>query len=511
MENIIISKEFLDWYDYYNDCKDKYSSLVNDVENKLICGKYKDIELPFSNMNTNNLNRDISNLEKIQVLMMQGSTSQINVEIELVKEKMSESCRNVNSGILCNLLANTLYRMILDSSRVKKHIEDVSKQCKENDFYISVFIPIYLRHFYASICEECIKGYSSYEFVQSVDSLIEEDKFSEACSFCPIYEEIYIHANKKGLLSKELIQVMQQYGIDVPVTKKETKLPNIPTKAERKKSKKLGIETRKKIVGDGVKKILDMSDDELVRKYDGKSEDEVQEMLYEEPWCEDEYFDDDLLAFLSVLTCMRFDFENVFINWLAHFIFIRLLDIHKKVMVESPKIQSKKTVKTTPPKVQSSKVSKVNQGGAPRTKSPKIRSEHVSQPSRKTNQSRASVAIKQKETSNGKGGIIFLIIIGLLFGYGYISLKKEEAEWDMAQEQYRIESRRKAEQNEFKVREEKRKKKEGQSSNSSSSSSSSSYDEGSDDAYSGDYDENRYDNDENYRDGVDDMLDELGE
>lgn len=514
MENIIISKEFLDWYEYYNECKEKYSSLVNDVEDKLICGKYKDIELPFSNMNTNNLNRDISNLEKIQVLMMQGSTSQLNVEIELVKEKMSESCLNVNFGILCNPLANTLYRMILDSSRVKKHIEDVSKQCKENEFYTSVFIPVYLRHFYASICEECIKGYSSYEFVQSVDSLIEEDKFSEACSFCPIYEEIYIQANEKGLLSKELIQVMQQYGVNVPVSKKKvTKQLQVPASVKKKetpKKSKLDIETRKKIVGDGVKKILDMSDEELISRYDGKSEDEVQEMLYEEPWCEDEYFDDDLLAFLSVLTCMRFDFENVFINWLAHFIFIRLLDIHKKVMVESPKIQSKKTVKTTPPKVQSSKVSKVNQGGAPRTKSPKIRSEHVSQPSRKTNQSRASVAIKQKETSNGKGGIIFLIIIGLLFGYGYISLKKEEAEWDMAQKQYRIESRRKAEQNEFKVREEKRKKKEEQSSNSSSSSSSS-YDEGSDDAYSGDYDENRYDNDENYRDGVDDMLDELGE
>lgn len=387
--------------------------------------------------------------------------------------------------------------MILDSSRVKKHIEDVSKRCKENDFYTSAFIPVYLRHFYASICEECIKGYSSYEFVQSVDSLIEEEKFSEACSFCPIYEDIYIQANKKGLLTNELIQVMQQYGVDVPVTKKETKLPNIPTKAERKMSKKLDIETRKKIVGDGVKKILDMSDDELIRKYDGKSEDEVQKMLYEEPWCEDDYFDDDLLAFLSVLTCMSFDFENVFINWLAHFIFIRLLDIHKKVMGE-------------PPKVQSPKIRKVNQGGAPRTKSPKIRSEHVSQPSSKTNQSRASVAIKQKETSNGKGGIIFLIIIGLLFGYGYMSLKKEEAEWDMAQKQYRIESRRKAEQNEFRAREEKRKKKEGQSSNSSSSSSSS-YDEGSDDAYSGDYDEDRYDNDESYRDGVDDMLDELGE
>lgn len=509
MENIIISKEFLDWYEYYNECKEKYSGLVNDVEDKLICGEYKDIELPFSNMNTNNLNRDISSLEKIQVLMMQGSTSQINVEIELVKEKMFESCRNVNFCILCNPLASMLYRMILDSSRVKKHIEDVSKRCKENDFYTSVFIPVYLRHFYASICEECIKGYSSYEFVQSVDSLIEEGKFSEACSLCPIYEEIYIRANKKGLLTKELIQVMQQYGVNVPVSvkKKET-----PPKIVKKS--KLDIETRKKIVGDGVKEILDMSDDELIQKYDGKSEDEVQEMLYEEPWCEDEYFDDDLLAFLSVLTCMRFDFENVFINWLAHFIFRRLLDIHKKVMVESPKIQSKKTVKTTPPKVQSSKVSKVNQGGTSSnksvTRSPKICSEHMSQSSRNVNQARASVAIKQKETSNGKGGIIFLIIIGLLFGYGYISLKKEEAEWDMAQKQYRIESRRKSEQNEFKVREEKRKKKEEQSSNSSSSSSSS-YDEGSDDAYSGDYDENRYDNDENYRDGVDDMLDELGE
>ena len=333
---------------------------------------------------------------------------------------MLESCRNVNFGILCNPLASTLYRMILDSSKTKKHIEDVSKQCKENEFYVSVC----LRHFYASICEECIKEYSSYGFMELLNSLIEEDKFSEACSFCPIYEEIYIQANEKGLLSKELIRVMQQYGVDVPVTKKETKLPNIPTKAERKKSKKLGIETRKKIVGDGVKKILDMSDDELVRKYDGKSEDEVQEMLYEEPWCEDEYFDDDLLAFLSVLTCMSIDFEDAFINWLAHFIFRRLIDIHKKVVVEPPKM-----VKTTPPKVQSSNVRKVNQGGTSSnksvTRSPKIRSKHVSQSSRNVNQARASVAVKQEETSNGKGGIIFLIIIGLLFGYGYISLKRK--------------------------------------------------------------------------------------
>lgn len=488
MENIIISKEFLDWYDYYNDCKDKYSSLVNDVENKLICGEYKDIELSFSNMNTNNLNRDIDSLEKIRILMMQGSTSQINVEIEFVKEKMLESCQNVNFGTLCNPLASTLYRMILDSSKTKKHIEDVSKQCKENDFYISVFIPIYLRHFYASICEECIKGYSSYDFMKLVNSLIEEDKFSEACSLCPIYEGIYIHANKKGLLTKELIQVMHLYGVDVPVTKKETKLPNIPTKAERKMSKKLDIETRKKIVGDGVKKILDMSDDELIRKYDGKSEDEIKTMLKNDPCFDSSLMDESMFEFLSLLTCFSIEFEDAFIDWLAGFILRRLYDIHLRFSVNIP------------PKVQTTK-----------KQSDYSNQERVLPEADPSENYQEKKVIQPNNESKGRGGIIFLIILGLLFGYGYISLKKEEAEWEAQMEQYRLENRRRTELSEFKAREEKRKKKEGQRSNSSSSSSSSSYDEGSDDAYFGDYDENRYDNDENYRDGVDDMLDELGE
>ena len=478
MENIIISKEFLDWYDYYKECKEKYSSLVNDVENKMICGKYKDIKLPFSNMNTNNLNRDISSLEKIQVLMMQGSTSQINVEIELVKEKMLESCLNVNFGILCNPFASTLYRMILDSSRVKKHIEDVSKRCKENDFYTSIFIPVYLRHFYASIYEECIKGYSSYEFVQSVDSLIEEDKFSEACSLCPIYEEIYIHANEKGLLTKELIQVMQQYGMDVPVSdKSKTKKPQISTKTERKKSKKLDLETRKKIVGDGVKEILDMSDEELVSRYDGKSEDEIKTMLKNDPCFDSSLMDEAMFEFLSLLTCFSIEFEDAFINWLAGFILRRLYDIHSMFSMNIPP-----KVQTTKKQIDYSNRKKIL---------PEV------EPSKNYQEKKV---IQPNNESKGKGGMIFLIILGLLFGSGYISLKKEEAEWEAQMEQYRLESRRRTEWHEFKAREE------GQNS-----SSSSSYDEGSDDAYSGDYDEDRYDNDESYRDGVDDMLDELGE
>lgn len=478
MENIIISKEFLDWYEYYNECKEKYSSLVNDVEDKLIRGEYNEIQIPFSNMNTNNLNRDISSLEKIQVLMMQGSTSQINVEIELVKEKMLESCLNVNFGILCNPFASTLYRMILDSSRVKKHIEDVSKQCKENDFYTSIFIPVYLRHFYASIYEECIKGYSSYEFVQSVDSLIEEDKFSEACSLCPIYEEIYIHANEKGLLTKELIQVMQQYGMDVPVSdKSKTKKPQISTKTERKKSKKLDLETRKKIVGDGVKEILDMSDEELVSRYDGKSEDEIKTMLKNDPCFDSSLMDEAMFEFLSLLTCFSIEFEDAFINWLAGFILRRLYDIHSMFSMNIPP-----KVQTTKKQIDYSNRKKIL---------PEV------EPSKNYQEKKV---IQPNNESKGKGGMIFLIILGLLFGSGYISLKKEEAEWEVQMEQYRLESRRRTEWHEFKAREE------GQNS-----SSSSSYDEGSDDAYSGDYDEDRYDNDESYRDGVDDMLDELGE
>ena len=478
MENIIISKEFLDWYEYYNECKEKYSSLVNDVEDKLIRGEYNEIQIPFSNMNTNNLNRDISSLEKIQVLMMQGSTSQINVEIELVKEKMLESCLNVNFGILCNPFASTLYRMILDSSRVKKHIEDVSKQCKENDFYTSIFIPVYLRHFYASIYEECIKGYSSYEFVQSVDSLIEEDKFSEACSLCPIYEEIYIHANEKGLLTKELIQVMQQYGMDVPVSdKSKTKKPQISTKTERKKSKKLDLETRKKIVGDGVKEILDMSDEELVSRYDGKSEDEIKTMLKNDPCFDSSLMDEAMFEFLSLLTCFSIEFEDAFIDWLAGFILRRLYDIHSMFSMNIPP-----KVQTTKKQIDYSNRKKIF---------PEV------EPSKNYQEKKV---IQPNNESKGKGGMIFLIILGLLFGSGYISLKKEEAEWEAQMEQYRLESRRRTEWHEFKAREE------GQNS-----SSSSSYDEGSDDAYSGDYDEDRYDNDESYRDGVDDMLDELGE
>lgn len=478
MENIIISKEFLDWYEYYNECKEKYSSLVNDVEDKLIRGEYNEIQIPFSNMNTNNLNHDISSLEKIQVLMMQGSTSQINVEIELVKEKMLESCLNVNFGILCNPFASTLYRMILDSSRVKKHIEDVSKQCKENDFYTSIFIPVYLRHFYASIYEECIKGYSSYEFVQSVDSLIEEDKFSEACSLCPIYEEIYIHANEKGLLTKELIQVMQQYGMDVPVSdKSKTKKPQISTKTERKKSKKLDLETRKKIVGDGVKEILDMSDEELVSRYDGKSEDEIKTMLKNDPCFDSSLMDEAMFEFLSLLTCFSIEFEDAFINWLAGFILRRLYDIHSMFSMNIPP-----KVQTTKKQIDYSNRKKIL---------PEV------EPSKNYQEKKV---IQPNNESKGKGGMIFLIILGLLFGSGYISLKKEEAEWEAQMEQYRLESRRRTEWHEFKAREE------GQNS-----SSSSSYDEGSDDAYSGDYDEDRYDNDESYRDGVDDMLDELGE
>ena len=478
MENIIISKEFLDWYDYYNECKEKYSSLVNDVENKLICGKYNEIQIPFSNMNTSNLSRDVSSLEKIQVLMMQGSTSQLEVEVELAKEKMLESFLNVNFGILCNPLASTLYRMILDSSIVKKHVETITKQCKENDFYTSTFIPVYLRHFYASICEECIKVYSSYEFVQSVDSLLREDKFVEACSLCPIYEEIYIQANKKGLLSKELIQVMQQYGMDVPVSdKSKTEVPKISIKKERKKSKKLDLETRKKIVGDGVKEILEMDDYELIHRYDGKSEDEIKTMLKNDPCFDSSLMDESMFEFLSLLTCFSIEFEDAFIDWLVGFILRRLYDIHLRFSVNIP------------PKVQTTK-----------KQSDYSNQERVLPEADPSENYQEKKVIQPNNESKGKGGIIFLIILGLLFGYGYISLKKEEAEWEVQMEQYRLESRRRTEWHEFKAREE------GQNS-----SSSSSYDEGSDDAYSGDYDEDRYDNDESYRDGVDDMLDELGE
>ena len=268
--------------------------------------------------------------------------------------------------------------------------------------------------------------------------------------------------------------------------KKETKLPNIPTKAERKMSKKLDIETRKKIVGDGVKKILDMSDDELIRKYDGKSEDEIKTMLKNDPCFDSSLMDESMFEFLSLLTCLVLNLRMLFIDWLAGFILRRLYDIHLRFSVNIP------------PKVQTTK-----------KQSDYSNQERVlpeADPSENYQEKRSFNQIMNLRV----GGIIFLDYSWTIIWIWIYFFEKEEAEWEAQMEQYRLENRRRTELSEFKARK-RNEKKRGQRSNSSSSSSSSSYDEGSDDAYFGDYDENRYDNDENYRDGVDDMLDELGE
>ena len=108
-------------------------------------------------------------------------------------------------------------------------------------------------------------------------------------------------------------------------------------------SKKLDIETRKKIVGDGVKKILDMSDDELIRKYDGKSEDEIKTMLKNDPCFDSSLMDESMFEFLSLLTCFSIEFEDAFIDWLAGFILRRLYDIHLRFSVNiPPKVQTTK-------------------------------------------------------------------------------------------------------------------------------------------------------------------------
>ena len=72
---------------------------------------------------------------------------------------------------------------------------------------------------------------------------------------------------------------------------------------KHRKSTKLDIETRKKTVGDGVKKIMDMSDEELISRYDGKSEDEIKTMLKNDPRFDSTLMDKAMFEFLSLLTC----------------------------------------------------------------------------------------------------------------------------------------------------------------------------------------------------------------
>ena len=74
--------------------------------------------------------------------------------------------------------------------------------------------------------------------------------------------------------------------------------------------------------------MLTSSDDELIQKYDGKSEDEVQKMIQDEPWCEDDYFDDDLLVFLCFLMSTKIKSKDYFIYFLAHLIVTKVFNIH---------------------------------------------------------------------------------------------------------------------------------------------------------------------------------------
>ena len=135
-------------------------------------------------------------------------------------------------------------------------------------------------------------------------------------------------------LANEILDAANNTGASVK--KKET-LPKIVKKS------KLDIETRKKIVGDGVKEILDMSDDELIRRYDGKSEDEIKTMLKNDPCFDSSLMDESMFEFLSLLTCFSIEFEDAFIDWLAGFILRRLYDIHLRFSVNiPPKVQTTK-------------------------------------------------------------------------------------------------------------------------------------------------------------------------
>lgn len=96
-------------------------------------------------------------------------------------------------------------------------------------------------------------------------------------------------------------------------------------------------------MGDGVKEILDMSDEELVSRYDGKSEDEIKTMLKNDPCFDSSLMDEAMFEFLSLLTCFSIEFEDAFINWLAGFILRRLYDIHSMFSMNiPPKVQTTK-------------------------------------------------------------------------------------------------------------------------------------------------------------------------
>lgn len=138
-----------------------------------------------------------------------------------------------------------------------------------------------------------------------------------------------------------------------------------------------------------------MSDEELVSRYDGKSEDEIKTMLKNDPCFDSSLMDEAMFEFLSLLTCFSIEFEDAFINWLAGFILRRAEDIHSRLMNIPPKVQ------TTKKQIDYSNRKKFW---------PEV------EPSKNYQEKKV---IQPNNESKGKGGMI-LIILGLLFDLIYL-------------------------------------------------------------------------------------------
>lgn len=76
----------------------------------------------------------------------------------------------------------------------------------------------YLIHFYACLCEECIRRFKDYDFGfvslmnYSLDEINKETIVNALC-VCPFDERIYKSANDNNLMNDEIKQVMNYFKI----------------------------------------------------------------------------------------------------------------------------------------------------------------------------------------------------------------------------------------------------------------------------------------------------------
>lgn len=423
-KTITFRDDFNQWYKRNLDLEQLYSSIIFNVERQLICGEYNKISFSlFSN----------GYIDRLDQLVLEYSK---NHRVLDLKNDFD------STGLVYDL-----YRMLLNSTRIKKHIQRVMDASCGDELYVDAFIPTYLRCFYICICEECIKTLKkeslTFGFVKNIQCFkfknVSKNTLVKAWCIFPLYETTYEWAYKQGWFDQDVYALVEYFKL------------NLDYKTDEQKQ--IEKDLKEKIVND-VMDFLDMNRSKLQYLYKNKSVNDIVDSIQKDRQFNSELFDADVLTCLT-MRLREFDLYK-----------IPDLETYDDVLYYASRILYYRT-----------------------------NHKYVEETYETQNfiRDHKNDQLQRKIKKIVKKGMLVLILCWLV-----------RACWAEDDKPVNLHPN----STYYYSNEKKDTNSQTYNSYSSSSSSSDSYDDGYDDAYSGDYDQDRYDSDYRYKDGVDDAMED---